>query len=39
MKKAIPLGGVEAGGRLVHDAKLRVGEQSLGDAEALFHAA
>ena len=39
IEEAIALGRVEAGGRLVDDDELRIGEQRLGDAEALLHAA
>ena len=36
IEEAVALGGVETGGRLVHDDEARIGEQRLGDAEALF---
>ncbi len=39
VQKAIALGRVEAGGRLVDDDQARIGEQRLRDAEALLHAA
>jgi hypothetical protein len=39
IEKAVALGGIEASGGLVDDDELRIGEQRLGDAEALFHAA
>ncbi len=39
IEEAVALGGVETGGGLVDDDELWVGEQRLGDAEALLHAA
>ena len=39
IEEAIAFGGVEAGGGLVDDDELGIGEKSLRDAEALLHAA
>jgi hypothetical protein len=39
IQEAVALGGIEAGGRLIDDDQPRIGQQRLGDTEALFHAA
>ena len=38
VEEAVALGGIEAGRWLVDDDELGIGEQRLGDAEALLHA-
>src|SRR5437867_4045175 len=39
IEELIALGGIETGGRLIHDDQLRISDQRLRDAKSLLHAA